>query len=353
MLTLLSASIAIAQGRTLNVFAAASLKEAFTTIAHRYETSHPGLTVTLSFGGSQALASQINQGAPADVFASAARKNLDDILHDKASERIFVQNRLEIAIRKGLGVASIGDLDKVKDFVIADPAVPVGHYTESFFAKAAGVYGPSWLARLRSHVMSREQDVKAVLTKVELGEADAGIVYESDVTTANGRVESISIPANMNVIVDYPVAIPASAQSKDEAKHFIKFLLDSDSQRMLEQSGFVSPTRPVGTLTILAAKTTYLVPLPLSTKQLIVQAIDERKQTRNFQGVPVTGLPGFKTSQSATFIGADGYAQTVSIADLRTRKAILARNPDGNYQLVVPGMKPNVWVNWLRRIVLR
>ncbi|HTQ09832.1 MAG TPA: molybdate ABC transporter substrate-binding protein, partial [Fimbriimonadaceae bacterium] len=239
MLAVFLASAAIARAKTLDVFAAASLKEAFTRIAREYEAAHPGLTVRLNFAGSQTLAAQINQGAPADVFASADERNLDLIRFDKPSRRIFVLNKLEIAVRNGLaGIRSPRDLFRVKDLVVADPAVPVGMYTEGFFAKAARLYGTGWLTQVRSHIVSREQDVKAVLAKVVLGEADAGIVYVSDVATAGGKVQPVPIPDRLNLTASYPAAVPSESANKDEAKHFIKFVLSDGSQHILEQSGF-------------------------------------------------------------------------------------------------------------------
>jgi len=356
MFATLVACTVVQQARTLNVFAAASLKEAFTQIAHNYEASHPGLTVRLNFAGSQTLAAQINQGAPADVFASAAEKNLDDIQFDKPSHRIFVLNKLEIAVRSGQpGIRTPRDLAKIPNLVVADPAVPVGHYTENFFGKAAGVYGSNWLAQIRSHIVSREDDVKAVLAKVILGEADAGIVYVSDVATARGKVVPVAIPDRLNETVSYHAAIPTSSQNKDDAKHFLKFVLSDASQAVLEHSGFVSPTRPVSYLILENGSNAVRVSLPLSGRypQATVRVADEGKREETFRGAVVSTLPWFSGSATATFVGADGYSQTISIVDLKSRKAVLVRGSDGNYQLIVPGLKPNMWVNWLRSIEVR
>jgi len=363
MVAVLAVSTAILQARTLNVFAAASLKEAFTQISRDYESAHPGLTIRLSFAGSQTLAAQINQGAPADVFASAAERNLDDIQFDKGSHRLFVKNKLEIAVRLGLpGVRSVRDLSRVRNLVVADPAVPVGSYTDAFFNRAAGAYGSAWLAKIRAHIVSREQDVKAVLAKVELGEADAGIVYVSDAATAKGKVVAVPIPESQNQMVSYPVAIPSESKNKDDAKHFIKFLLSGESQRIFEHTGFVSQTRPTALLVVVKRLPgdrvrfpIERVPLPLPAKypSTTVEAVDEQKRSIQFNGVLAASLPWVSDSSTATFIGADGYSQTISTAELKSRKAVLVRGSDGNYQLIVPGLKPSVWVNWLRRIELR
>jgi molybdate transport system substrate-binding protein len=344
--------------KTLNVSAAASLKEAFTVIARRYEAAHPDVSVKLNFAGTQTLAAQIAQGAPADVFASASMSNLREVDFDPGSLRNFVQNRLEIALRKGLpGSLSIKDLPRIENIVIAAPAVPAGHYAEEFLKAAAKVYGAQWEKGVRSHIVSREVDVKAVLSKVQLGEADAGIVYVSDVVASHGQVGVIPIPDDLNQIAVCPAVVLRHAQNRDDAKHFIKFLVSPESQRILETSGFISPTRPVGQLTYsVGVNNIFRLPLPFPTKypRVSVEAADEEKVLRKYQGVLVVSLPGMsKKGVSATFRGADGYSQTVSAAELKSRKAVVVRNADGNYQLIVPGLKPSVWVNWLRIIEVR
>ncbi|HVT11826.1 MAG TPA: molybdate ABC transporter substrate-binding protein [Fimbriimonadaceae bacterium] len=354
MLAILPYLILAHQTQTLNVFAAASLKESLTAIARSYEASHPGLTIRLNFAGSQTLAAQINHGAPADVFASAAQKNLEQISYDRGSYRIFVFNKLEIAVRKGFGgLDTIRDLPKATNLVIADPAVPVGHYTESFFAKAGRQYGTSWLAAVRSHVVSREADVKAVLAKVKLGEADAGIVYVSDVTTARGQVQEVPIPDRLNELAEYPVAIPSGAAAKEDAKHFIKGLLDAESQRLFARDGFVPVTTPASALTLMTPSGAKAIPLPLSSRyaKRTVKATNERKQTADYTGVAIEAL--IPVGRTVTFVGADLYKQVFPLADLKQRKAILVRHPDNNYQLIVPGLKPSTWVNWLRRIEVK
>ncbi|AIE83642.1 molybdate ABC transporter substrate-binding protein [Fimbriimonas ginsengisoli] len=340
------------QTRTLNVFAAASLKESFTELARKYEAAHPGLSIRLSFAGSQALAAQIGHGAPADVFASASAKNLESVSYDKSSYRVFVLNKLEIAVRKGLpGIRTVSDLARVRNLVVADPAVPVGGYTESFLAKAGAAYGSGWEQSVRSHIVSREADVKSVLAKVRLGEADAGIVYASDVRSARGQLGEIGIPGNLNETAKYPVAIPSSAENRNDAKHFIHFILDADAQRVLELNGFVSFSRPVSRLAIQGKN--YPLPLSKHYRSALMKATDEKNQTKAYFGVLASALPGVSKAKSATFIGADGYWQTVSVADLVKHRAVLVRSADGNYQLVVPGLKPSTWVNWLRRIEFR
>ena len=227
------------QNRTLNVFAAASLKEAFSSIARRFEATRPGLAVRLNFAGSQTLAAQINQGAPADVFASAAAKNLQDVRYDVSTYRVFAFNRLEIALRPGYrAVRTVADLPRARNLVIADPAVPVGKYTEAFLSKGALVFGAPWLRSVRAHVVSKEADVKAVLAKVRLGEGDAGIVYVSDVVSAGGKVGEVAIPDSLNQVAEYPAAVPLSAANRADGVQFIRFLVQPEAQRILVQNGF-------------------------------------------------------------------------------------------------------------------
>jgi len=349
-----AAFASLLQHKTLNVYAAASLKEAFTVIGRGFEAANPGVHVSLNFAGSQTLAAQIKQGALADVFASASAKNLNDTAYEKASLRIFAKNRLEIAVRRGLrNVTNLNQVASLLNLVVADPAVPVGRYTDAFLTKAGAFYGSLWLRTFKYHIVSREQDVKAVLTKVQLGEGDAGVVYASDVATAKGKVTGIDIPDSLNQIAEYPITTLTFAEDKDDAKRFIKYVLSPESERVLEASGFVSPTRPVHSLTLVSGTHSVEIPLPLVGKYpaATVEAADDQKKTAKYRGVLVSGLPGIKGL--VTFIGGDGYSQTVSASELKTRKAVLVRNPDGNYQLIVPGLKPSVWVNWLRRIEVR
>lgn len=248
MLTLCFAAFPLGtQARAINVFAASSLKEAFTKIAQTYETQHPGITIKLNLAGSQTLAAQINLGAPADLFASASVMKLNQIHYDKSTYHVFAKNKLDIALKKGsTGIKSIADLDKIQNLVIADPSVPVGAYTEAFLTRAELKFGAPWLARIRSHIVSRETDVKAVLAKVNLGEADAGLVYASDIRTNRDQAGEMPIPDRFNQISEYPAAVPDTASDPQDARQFIRFLLSPLAQRILEKSGFISVARPSG-----------------------------------------------------------------------------------------------------------
>ena len=340
---------------TINVFAAASLKEAFTTISHAYEISHPGVKVNLNFAGSQLLSAQINGGAMADVFASAAQKNLDQIKFTPLSRRVFVNNTLTIVVRTGLPpITAPQDLSKVGKLVVADQAVPVGHYSEIFLASAAKKFGASWLKEVQSKIVSREQDVKAVLAKVKLGEADAGIVYVSDATTAGSDVVQIPIPADINTIAQYPVAIPSSARNSDGSKDFIKFLFTADAQQEFEKDGFLSPLRAPSFIEVTERTKVRHAPVPFDKlPQLTVTATGHGGVPQSYSGPSVIALIGKTKALTATFIAADDYQQTIQISDLRSHKAILVKSEDGNYQLIVPGYAPSFWVQWVRRIELK
>jgi len=217
---------------TLTVFAAASLQPAFDKIgAHLMTTNN--ISTTFSYAGTQTLTTQLTQGAPADVFASADTAHMTTVqsaglLHSQSV--LFAHNRLEIAVAKGnpKGVHSLADLARSGLVVVlADPSVPAGKYAAQAL-KAAGV---------TVHPASLEQQVTGVLSKVALGEADAGIVYHSDIVTSN-QVDGVVIPDNQNVIADYPIAVLKSAQNQTGAVAFVDFVLSTDGQSILRAAGF-------------------------------------------------------------------------------------------------------------------
>jgi molybdate transport system substrate-binding protein len=353
-MTTLLALLLVSRSSTIRVFAASSLKEAFTAIARGYESSHPGVKVSLNFGGSQLLAAQINHGAPADVFASAAKKNLDSASYDRDTYRVFAQNRLAIVVRQGLyGIWSPRQLDRAERIVIADPAVPAGAYSQQFFIKASRQFGAEWLRKVQSKVVSKEQDVKAVLAKVRLGEADAGIVYESDLSAS--ELGKVTIPDPLNVLADYPVAVLNGSPNRQGAINFTKYLLGPTAQQDLETYGLISPMVGKSQIFVVNGGKSRAIaaPLPKVYKAVVVDAVGHEGKPRSYFGVPVMKVIGPTTAREATFVAADAYRRTISIATLRSSKAILVWNPDGNLQLIVPGQKPSFWVRAVRRIELR
>ena len=221
----------------VTVFAAASLTEAFTQIAEDYEGLHD-LDVRLSFGPSDGLATQIQEGAPADVFASASPKWMDAVEEDPGvTDRAdFARNLLVVIVPAGnpAGLGSLDDLGRpgIK-LVLAAEGVPVGDYAREMLANA-GIADEAL-----ANVVSNEDDVKGVVQKVALGEADAGIVYRTDVTaTVEGDLEVIDVPADVNVEAVYPIA--ALAGAPDPAREFVAYVL-GPGQETLEAAGFLAP----------------------------------------------------------------------------------------------------------------
>lgn len=231
---------------TLTVFAAASLTDAFHAEATAFRQAHPGINITFNFAGSPTLRTQLAQGARADVLATADMANMQEALKAgvvRDAGVAFARNRLTIIVPKTnpAKIEAPADLAKpgVK-LVLAADGVPVGTYAREAIAKMAAdpAFGADFAKRVLANVVSDESDVKAVVAKVQLGEADAGIVYTSDVTKAiMPDVYMVAIPDAYNVIADYPVAITKGAQRPDAAQAFIDFLLSVDGQAILALNG--------------------------------------------------------------------------------------------------------------------
>jgi molybdate transport system substrate-binding protein len=218
----------------IKVFAAASLTTAFTELGERFTAANGGAKVTFNFAGSQALATQIQQGAPADVFASADLANMDKVKDLVGTPRNFASNRLQIVVEKGnprnvqgLDDLAAGDL-KV---VLAAPEVPAGRYAAEALGKAGVTVTP----------VSEEDNVKAVVTKVSLGEADAGIVYVTDVAAGGDKVEGVDIPEDQNVLATYPTATVKASKAQDRAQAFMDLVLSAEGRQVLEDHGFLPP----------------------------------------------------------------------------------------------------------------
>ncbi|MBT9256159.1 molybdate ABC transporter substrate-binding protein [Phycicoccus sp. KQZ13P-1] len=220
----------------ITVLAAASLTESFTTIAQQFEAAHPGTTVTLSFGASSALATQVTSGAPADVFASASAKNMDAVVSAGAATdpKTFAQNVMEIAVPPSnpggvTGLASLAG-SGVKT-ALCQEQVPCGATAATVFANAGVTVKPVTL----------EPDVKSVLSKVTLGEVDAGVVYVTDVRAAGDKVEGIPIPADVNASTSYPIAALDDAPNAATAKAFVDYVLSAEGAKVLTAAGFEQP----------------------------------------------------------------------------------------------------------------
>jgi molybdate transport system substrate-binding protein len=243
-------SSAPAQNVTLDVFAAASLTEAFKELGAGFAAAHPGVTPRFNFAGSQQLALQINDGAPADVFASANTKQMDAVIKTgevvSGTQHAFTRNKLVLVYPKDnpAGVQGLADLAKAGvKVVLAAKAVPAGNYALQVLKKASArpdftsAYSPTVMA----NVVSFEEDVEGVLGKVALGEADAGIVYVSDLAnTAAAKVGHSDIPDDLNAIASYPIAPLAHANNPDLARAFVDYVQSPAGQAVLAKHGFLS-----------------------------------------------------------------------------------------------------------------
>ena len=217
----------------IKVFAAASLSGAFNELGPQY-TAAEGTKVTFNFAGSQALATQIQQGAPADVFASADIPNMDKVKDLVGTPQNFASNQLQIVVEKGnpKGVKGLDDLaDPDLKVVLAAPDVPAGKYAQQALEKASVTVKP----------VSQEDNVKAVVNKVALGEADAGIVYVTDVTAGGDKVEGVDIPEDLNVLATYPIATVKASRAQDKAQAFMDLVLSDQGQQVLKKYGFLPP----------------------------------------------------------------------------------------------------------------
>ena len=225
------------QVEELTVFAAASLTDAFTKAGDEFARSNAGVRFTFNFSSSSTLATQIANGAPADVFASADEANMQKIVDARLGDgapSVFATNRLAIAVAAGnpRKVASLADLARPGVVVVlAAPTVPAGRYALDALAKAGVTVRPA----------SQELDVRSVLNKVALGEADAGIVYVTDVLSAGARVGSVTIPEEQQVVARYPIAVVAKAKDPRLAKAFVAYLTSEEGRRLLAGFGFSPP----------------------------------------------------------------------------------------------------------------
>lgn len=235
----------------IHVFAAASLSEPFGVIGEAFEKNHPGTQVVFNFAGSQQLAQQIIQGAPADVFASANQFQMDAVIQAGEAKnglaQQFTSNRLVVIypvdhplVTQGLELLAQEGIH----LVMAAPEVPVGQYSLKFLEKAnrENTFGTGFQEAVLKNVVSYEDNVKGVLSKVQLGEADAGIVYASDVTGENAkRTGVIEIPEALNIIAIYPIAVTKASKHPELAEDFVAYVLSPDGQAVLEQYNFAPP----------------------------------------------------------------------------------------------------------------
>lgn len=368
-------------GATLTIYAAASLKEAFTTIGQRFAARYHVPAPRFNFGGSDTLATGIIQGAPADVFASANGTQMT-LVQGKgllsSTPRVFVHNRLVAMVPASNPghVYSLPDLGRPGlRLVLAEPKVPVGKYARAAFALMANdaAFGPDFLARIKRNIVSNESDVKAVAAKVVLGEADAGIVYVTDVTAQVApKVQRIEIPAPYNQIAAYPIAVTRSSKNQELAREFVAYVLSSAGQAVLKRAGFITGG-PAGAYAsslrvsgLVGKPRTLSVSdlrrLPATTVTATLRSDNKTTLgTARYTGVLLNTIvqaaaPVSNTSykngmlrQFVTVVGSDGYQATVAMAEMLPRfgheKVLLAYSKNGKalprgegaVELIVPG----------------
>ena len=234
----------------LTVFAASSLTDAFTELGKAFDAKM-GSKTSFQFAGSQILRTQLENGARADVYASANSSQFDPLVKSGlvVSAGVFTKNRLVVVVpKKGkANVKTLADLGRAGvKLVIADKTVPAGVYTRQVFAalEKSGQYGANFAARALKNVVSEETNVRQVALKVQLGEADAGVVYTTDVTPSlKGDVIQLAIPARYNVIAGYPIGTLNASSNPAAAKRFVDFVRGSDGQAILQKWGFLKPLR--------------------------------------------------------------------------------------------------------------
>jgi molybdate transport system substrate-binding protein len=226
----------------LTVFAASSLRDAFQDLGRIFEQEHPGTSVSFNFAGSQELRTQVEHGARADVLASADPRTLRALAGAGLSlePQVFARNEPVIVVPVGnpAGIDALADLPRARRLVVGAPEVPIGEYTVRILEAASRRYGPAFGAAVESRVASRELNVRQVLAKVALGEADAAIVYRTDALASRGAVEVISIPPQLNVVAEYPIALLRGAARPGLARAFVELVLSSAGQAVLARHGF-------------------------------------------------------------------------------------------------------------------
>ncbi len=374
-----AAAAAASAGTPLTVFAAASLKEAFTTIGARFDAAH-GSTTRFNFGGSDTLATQLAQGAPADVFASANQTQMK-VVQAKGliagMPTTFARNRLVVIVPRGNPghIYNLADLGNPGvRLVLAAPSVPVGKYASAAFAVMArdAAFGPAFLARIARNTVSNETDVKAVAAKVVLGEADAGVVYVTDVTPAVApKVAQIAVPGAYNQVATYPIAVTKGSGNASLARAFVADVLSPAGQGVLRARGFLATGAgggyaPAVAVSGLVARPATLTVTDLRRLPTTTVTVTQRTEmtvlgTARYTGVllntvvqaaaPITNT-SFKNDVLRDFVtvrATDGYQVSVALAEMLPtfghEQVLLAyaRNgrplarQDGAVELIVPG----------------
>jgi molybdate transport system substrate-binding protein len=231
---------------SLTVFAAASLRDAFTALGEDFKRDHPGVEVTFNFAGTQELRAQLEHGAAVDVFASADPRPMDELARASrvAPPVVFARNEpvVVVARESAASLRSLAELPNASRIVLGTPEVPIGRYTLQVLDRASTRLGADFRARVEARVVSRELNVRQVLAKVSLGEAQAGFVYRTDAHAAQDRVTILTIPPEINVIAEYPIAVVTGAPHPQLARAWVDYVRSAVGQRALQSAGFLGPT---------------------------------------------------------------------------------------------------------------
>jgi molybdate transport system substrate-binding protein len=230
----------------LVVFAAASLGDGFTRVGEAFRRHHPGVSVRFNLAGTQQLRTQLEHGAEADVFAAADQIHMQALVRGGYVNQpsVFAHNEpvLVVANDRAGVVKGLGDLPALQRIVIGVPEVPIGRYTLEILDRATKMYGNDFRERVETKVVSRELNVRQVLGRVAMGEADAGVVYRSDTAKAKNEVKVVTIPSEVNVIASYPIAVVVNAAHPSTARAWVSFVLSEDGRDIMKTAGFLPPT---------------------------------------------------------------------------------------------------------------
>jgi molybdate transport system substrate-binding protein len=224
------------------VFAAASLRDAFESMEGEFERAEPALDVEFNFAGSQQLRAQIEHGARADVFASADEKHMAELVRSSLvyAPTVFARNEPVLLVSANGAVRRFEELPQAERLVIGAEDVPIGRYSIELLNKAEVSHGPGFLRATLAKVVSRELNVRQVVAKLNLGEADAAIVYRSDVQAARAQLRVIEIPKHVNVVAQYPIAVVAGTTNLKAAQRWVTYSLSDAGQAALGRAGFSS-----------------------------------------------------------------------------------------------------------------
>lgn len=230
----------------LVVFAAASLRDVFAALGETFELAHPGVDLTFNFAGTQELRAQLEHGAAADVLAAADLKSVRELA---AADRVvapvvFARNEpvLVVATEAATTIRAFADLSAASRIVVGSPEVPIGRYTAQILDRAAASRGADFRAHVDANIVSREPNVRQVLAKVTLGEAQVGIVYRTDARAARGAARVVEIPPELNVIAEYPIAVVRGAAHPRLAQAWVALVTSAEGRRALQDAGFLAPS---------------------------------------------------------------------------------------------------------------